>query len=388
MQAPKHYLLILLLSLFVLPQLTNAARQTTKNELAICLDLHIDEQIADNLRQQFQAAFFKNDFEIIWTNTCANTKDGVWVTANYPVVWDNNSKWNKKLDEKSIQFNFTILNSNLMSDISSFLVSQWDQTEYAIEFPSTSSEAFPIIVNSVAGLGLLTLNQCAQAQEHFSKAKSIASKSHLHTYNLEAMIAFYQGNCAIRQKDYETARDFFIQSISLPSERSGPNYAPEMNLVWSYWKLNQTNLALQILNKDIESTRDYLRPFHILKRAEFYIILDRYSDAVNDYNTAIDQIPDQAQLYLERGQTYLLLYQWDNVLADYNKAIELDPTYADAYFYRGVLFYSILQTGQAMYNDALADFNHYLELAPNGEHATDATRYATDIQTQINALNN
>jgi hypothetical protein len=41
-----------------------------------------------------------------------------------------------------------------------------------------------------------------------------------------------------------------------------------------------------------------------------------------------------------------------------------------------------------MYTDALADFQHYLELAPNGEHAAEATRYVTDIQTQINALNN
>ena len=40
------------------------------------------------------------------------------------------------------------------------------------------------------------------------------------------------------------------------------------------------------------------------------------------------------------------------------------------------------------YTAALADFQRYLELAPDGEHAAEATQSAADIQTQINALNN
>src|SRR6185369_12412372 len=97
--------------------------------------------------------------------------------------------------------------------------------------------------------------------------------------------------------------------------------------------------------------------------------------------------PNNPELYTLRGQMYLYLYQWDNVLADYNQAIELDPTYPDAYFLRGVLYYSILQTGAEHYPDALADFQRYLELAPNGEHAAEAQKYTDQIQAQQDTLN-
>ncbi|MCC6896506.1 MAG: tetratricopeptide repeat protein [Anaerolineae bacterium] len=123
-------------------------------------------------------------------------------------------------------------------------------------------------------------------------------------------------------------------------------------------------------------------------RAQLYNLAFRYDDAIADLTAAIELSPTNPELYTLRGQTHLLLYEWDAVLADYNKALELDPTYADAYYYRGVLYYSILQTGQEMYTAALTDFQRYLELAPEGIHAAEATRYATDIQTQINALNN
>ena len=380
----RVYLCTLFLSLFVVPQLVKAQFQKAENVLQICLDLDIDEQKVIDLKHQIETTLIKDGVEIKWSKSCAATNDGIWVTAWNPVTWD------KKLDESTIQFNVTTWPSDLMADISSFLISDWDQTKYLIEYPAVNSDVIPILTDSVAGMGLLTINQCSKAQEHFSKVQSVASKSNLPTKNLQATIAFYQGNCAIRQKNYDAARDYFISSMTLPSERIGPNYAPEMNLVWSYWKLDQTDVALKVLNKDIETTQDYLRPFHILKRAEFYVLLARYGDAINDYNTAISQIPEPvpASVYLERGQTFLLLYEWDNVLADYNKALELDPTYADAYYYRAVLKYSVLQTGQSLYSDALADFQHYLELDPAGDHAADASRYTTDIQTQLAALNN
>jgi tetratricopeptide (TPR) repeat protein len=84
---------------------------------------------------------------------------------------------------------------------------------------------------------------------------------------------------------------------------------------------------------------------------------------------------------------YLALYEWDSALTDYNTAIELDPAYADAYYERGVLYYSILQTGVELRTDALADFWHYLDLAPDGDKAADAARYVEQIETELEALN-
>jgi tetratricopeptide (TPR) repeat protein len=85
---------------------------------------------------------------------------------------------------------------------------------------------------------------------------------------------------------------------------------------------------------------------------------------------------------------YLAQYEWDSALADYNKAIALDPAYPDAYYERGVLYYSILQTGVELRTEAFDDFHHYLELAPDGDHAADATRYTAQIEKELEALNN
>ena len=112
-----------------------------------------------------------------------------------------------------------------------------------------------------------------------------------------------------------------------------------------------------------------------------------YDEAVASLNLAIGLAPRIPELYVLRGQMYLNLYEWDKSLEDYNTAIDLAPVYAEAYFQRGVLYYSILQTGQSLREEALADFRHYLDLAPGGEYALQAADYAGKIEAELAALN-
>src|SRR5690606_7348675 len=102
--------------------------------------------------------------------------------------------------------------------------------------------------------------------------------------------------------------------------------------------------------------------------------------------TAIELEPDNPELYTLRGQVYLNVYEWDKSLADFNTAIELAPEYADAYFQRGVLYYSILQTGQELRQEALGDFQHYLDLAPEGHYADQAREYTAKIEAEQAAM--
>ena len=114
---------------------------------------------------------------------------------------------------------------------------------------------------------------------------------------------------------------------------------------------------------------------------------NRLNPGSDNTSTGIFSDRDLAELYVLRGQVWLGLYEWDRALADYNTAINLDSTYADAYFYRGVLFYSVLQAGLTRREDALADFEHYRELAPTGDLAAAAQNYAATIRAELATLN-
>jgi tetratricopeptide (TPR) repeat protein len=124
----------------------------------------------------------------------------------------------------------------------------------------------------------------------------------------------------------------------------------------------------------------------LTQHAQFYALNSNYDGAIHDLDAAAELDPNNPKLHTLRGQMYLALYEWDEALADFNAAIELRSNYADAFFQRGVLYYSILQTGVEMRPNALADFQHYLKLAPEGEYAERAGEYIENIQTELAAL--
>ncbi|MFN8564233.1 MAG: tetratricopeptide repeat protein [Anaerolineae bacterium] len=128
----------------------------------------------------------------------------------------------------------------------------------------------------------------------------------------------------------------------------------------------------------------WLTAFYRL-RSRLNAQLFRYDEAIADMDAAIALDPDNPALYVERGQRIILLYEWDRVLADYNRALELDPDYADAYYYRGILYASVPEGIDAR-QLALDDFQRYLDLVPDGQHAADAARYHAEIQAQLGAL--
>ncbi len=261
----------------------------------------------------------------------------------------------------------------------------YDEFSLSKEFHPEKADSFQGAVMAVTATLLYAENKYSIAEQYMHRASFSVY------WEIDSLPLFY-GNCALLRKDYRSAIEDYRYLVTGYDIVGADDEIAPPTIAWSYMQLGQQEKALTLANKLVEwekRVKDSERISQALaNRAQLYNLAFRYDDAVKDLTAAIDLSPTHPALYALRGQTYLLLYQWDNVLADYNKAIELYPTYADAYYFRGVLYYSILQTGQAMYNDALADFNHYLELAPNGEHAADATRYANDIQTQINALNN
>ena len=287
-----------------------------------------------------------------------------------------------------------------LSAISPIIYNSLEGLQWRLRYEQTDEATTQVILDLVTALSIYSIKQCDRANTYFSRAENSLPALSFDTTSLQASIAFYRGNCALITGDIETAAHLYESSRNLNPKLSLFTDASAVNLAWVYIKLGRNDDAFRLIDTEVgRFDPEYSFGFATtaLKiRSELHALAFQYDQAIADLNLAIQYCMTTtrvtpafcASFYVLRGQTYILLYQWDNVLADYNKAIELDSTYADAYFYRAVLKYSVLQTGASLYPEALADFQHYLDLTPDGSHAADATRYATDIQTQLTDLNN
>jgi tetratricopeptide (TPR) repeat protein len=257
------------------------------------------------------------------------------------------------------------------------------QTPIPLEFPFSADQSQDFL-ELFTGIALYSVNRCDLAVPHFEASLRYAS-SDTEIDNSSLWLwqsIFYHASCELLAYNYNVAVNLF--------ERIASNWdiSSTINLAWTYIQVGEEEKAF-ILMGDLLDNPIYLNEqnFILPRRAQLYALTYRYDDAIADLNTAIELDSDNPELYTLRGQMYLYLYEWDSALADYNHAIELDPAYADAYYYRAVLYYSILQTGVELRPEALADFQHYLELAPEGDHAPDAAHYIDQIQTEFAALN-
>ncbi len=265
-------------------------------------------------------------------------------------------------------------------------------------FPPDSLDGVEFSVNYLTALSLYAVNQCDEALPYFEQVQQGIVTLNLAPEDVHAPLftPFYRANCALRKGDYQQAIALY-ESVLIVFPQPffyAPTLSTAINLAWAYLQIGEEDKAIALIDKAVSSYRYWLAKADssgnafpvIIRRAQLYALASRYDDAVADLTTAIEIEPENPELYTLRGQMYLYLYEWDSVLNDYNTAIELDPAYPDAYFYRGILYYSILQTGQELRPEALADFQYYLELAPEGTHAAEAFRYAATIQAELDAL--
>lgn len=211
-----------------------------------------------------------------------------------------------------------------------------------------------------------------------------------------------QGDCYLMLGDYEGALLAYQQAHEWElTYLSQPSLPLVTDIAWVYLQLNQQDEAFALIQNTLdsyESTPGNL-PYETIvivniltNRAQLYALALEYDLAIADMDNAIELAEtdredfsptDLAELYVLRGQMVILLYEWDRVLENYNTALALDSEYAPAYYYRGLLYYSVLER-----EDALADFEHYLSIAPDEEFAGTAQTYAESIRIELEALEN
>lgn len=102
----------------------------------------------------------------------------------------------------------------------------------------------------------------------------------------------------------------------------------------------------------------------LVTRGEIYQEMEYYSEAIADFDKAIDVDPEYEWAIANRGETYRLIEHYPEAIADFNHVIKLDPDYKWAITSRGQIYQAIEH-----YLEAIADFNRVIELDPQYEWA-------------------
>lgn len=239
----------------------------------------------------------------------------------------------------------------------------------------------------IRGLAAYMNGDCPQAISFLSKIEQYEAQ--LGPTAREGA-SFYRGNCALLTGDYERAATLFTDALN--SDLESAQISTRINAAYA---LSQAVDGLTYLEATSTLMFAYAETSVITSREEallrsrygYALLQDNQFDAAREAMTeAIAIQPADASLYVLRGQVNIALFEWDNAFADYSTAIELDSTYPTPYYFRGILHYSILQTGISTREDALADFEQYLNMAPDGIYATEAADYAKSIAAELDAL--
>ncbi|MEO8610554.1 MAG: tetratricopeptide repeat protein [Chloroflexota bacterium] len=84
----------------------------------------------------------------------------------------------------------------------------------------------------------------------------------------------------------------------------------------------------------------------------------------------LERYPNNPTFYCDRGAAYLMLQKFDDALHDFNRAVDLKPDYADAYSNRGLVHYT-----QGRFEEAASDYGRAIEIL-----ATDGVYYLNRAQ--------
>lgn len=130
----------------------------------------------------------------------------------------------------------------------------------------------------------------------------------------------------------------------------------------AFYYRGQTKKALKLFQ---EAIADYsqaitLNPQHVdayLQRAALYEELEQYPEALSDYHYLVQARPHCATMVYNLATVKRLHGLKAEAIPDYTKVIELNADYSKAFRYRGMIQYDLKH-----YDQAMADFNRFLEL--------------------------
>lgn len=125
------------------------------------------------------------------------------------------------------------------------------------------------------------------------------------------------------------------------------------------------------------------------KQGNTFFELQRYQDALDSYQKAVEIRPDYAQGWNGKGKTLAQLKQYPEAITAYDKAIQLQPDYVEAWTGRGFVLQNLRR-----YAEAIASFDKALKLNNNypevwnarGESFSNLKQYNNAIESYEKAI--
>lgn len=165
------------------------------------------------------------------------------------------------------------------------------------------------------------------------------------------------GNQKIKEKNYKAAIEDLIKAKSIqPTDTSALN-----GLIRVYTLSGDYKEAQKVLNEAKSNHPN--NPEFALRQGILYNLDGLHPQALEEFSKALDLNPTpkiSLQILLNKASAEIKLEDYTNALVDYNKAIEIDPRNTNIYTYRGLVNFKL-----GYYLDAVTDYNNVLDLDPN-----------------------
>ncbi|MCG6134755.1 MAG: tetratricopeptide repeat protein [Nostoc sp. LLA-1] len=167
---------------------------------------------------------------------------------------------------------------------------------------------------------------------------------------------------AFEEERYEVAAE--MCTALLQDSRIQAKWQPTA-LYWrgeTYRRMERYTEALPDFDRAIELDPNY--KLAIANRGATYLLMERYTEALPDFDRAIELDPNDKWLIVIRGETYRRTKRYTEALQDFERAVELDLNDKWLIVIRGETYRRTKR-----YTEALQDFDRAIELDPNYQGA-------------------
>jgi tetratricopeptide (TPR) repeat protein len=214
---------------------------------------------------------------------------------------------------------------------------------------------------------LLKTNKVDEAQQVFQSGIDAASSSALNYGGLGAVYLI--------KKDTNQANKYFGQASDNFEKKNTVPYVEIAGLMIHYGAGNYEYRAIELLNKAIQIDRKYYRTYLIL--GDMYLYQNKGSEAIANYQKAVDYNSKSALGYVGIGKVYAKIKNTMGAESSFNDALNNDSTCAAAYRELAELNYS-----SKKYDAAVSYYKKYIDCSE--KNSSNLTRYATFLYLNKN----